>query len=88
MLTLLGDNSPIPLDVIEEKIFDNIEYDEPQLAYTALVSLMVEANQSITAEQFTEIIQLGEGLDITNGTFWDKERVHMWWGKLKCLVST
>jgi hypothetical protein len=78
----------ISQEAAQEFIYSHLEHNEPQLAYSNLVALIVAAPQTISLDFYEKIISLGKNLDMANGILWDKSEAEEWWFKLqlKCEV--
>lgn len=86
MLYLLSGTENLSAPEIQEWVLDSIEYDEPQIAYTSLVGMIVNAGTPINRDKFLDIVQLGKELDITSGVTWNESDALEWWKKLEQLI--
>ena len=74
---------------IEEYIFHYIEHDEPQIAYSNLVAMIVNSSEILNNDLCREIIRFGRDIQMQNGVLWDQNEANARWDELekKCSLN-
>lgn len=72
---------------IKQNVTEYIDFNEPQLAYSNLVAIIVNSGLRIGSDVYNEVVALGEELQIGDGIVWDESEAQDWWGKLEELVG-